>query len=102
MEGLSDMPAVPADVRAEAGIREVVDAYPEEYRLKPVDRTFLEALATQTGGKLAPEPKDVFAPLGESATVPRALWPWFAGAGLVLYVLDLLVRRLPWLRRRLR
>jgi Ca-activated chloride channel family protein len=92
---------VPADVRAEAGVRDVVEAYPEEYRLKPVDRTFLEALATQTGGKLAPEPRDVFAPQGEAATVPRPLWPWFAGAALVLYLLDLLVRRLPGLRRRL-
>lgn len=92
---------VPAEVRADAGIREVVDAYPEEYRLKPVDRTFLDALATQTGGKVAPEPADVFAPLGESATVPRPLWPWFGGAALLLYLLDLLIRRLPWLRRSL-
>lgn len=92
---------VPAGVAASVGVREVLPAYPEEYRLKPADRVFLEALASQTGGKFAPEPRDVVAPLGESAVVARALWPWFAAAGLVFYLLDLLVRRAPGLRRRL-
>lgn len=92
---------VPGVTAGDVPPRELVRPYPEELRGRPADQGFLQALARDTGGRYAPEPKDVFAAYGESATRPRALWPWFAGAALLAWLLDLLIRRAPWLRRSL-
>lgn len=82
------------------GVRELYPTAREEFKLLPPDQAFLKSFAEQTGGRYAPEPKDVFADYGEKFFKARALWPWFAGAALLLYVLDLLVRRAPWIWRR--
>jgi len=80
---------------ARAGVQALHRPYPDELRLKPADQALLQAMAEQTGGKFAPEPADVFASLGDHATRPRALWPWFAALALLCYLLDLAVRRVP-------
>lgn len=82
-----------------AGVQALHRAYPDELRLRPPDQALLQAIAEQTGGKFAPEPADVFAALGDHATQPRALWPWFAALALLCYLLDLAVRRVPRLGR---
>ena len=97
---LAESPGVPKAMVAKAGVRELHRAYPAEYRLYPPDAALLRSLSAQTGGKYAPEARDVFAAYGDSAQTPRALWPWFAAAGLLLYLLDLGVRRMPWWWRR--
>ncbi|MFO1319569.1 MAG: VWA domain-containing protein [Burkholderiales bacterium] len=90
---------VPADVAARAGVAELAPATPEEYRLRAPDVAFLKALAEQTGGRYAPEARDVFATQGEAHGRSRALWPGFAVAALILYLLDLFLRRAPVARR---
>ncbi|MBX9964144.1 MAG: VWA domain-containing protein [Burkholderiales bacterium] len=85
---------------ARAGVQALHRPYPDELRLKPADQALLQAMAEQTGGKFAPEPADVFASLGDHATRPRALWPWFAALALLCYLLDLAVRRVPRLAPR--
>jgi hypothetical protein len=79
--------------------RELVRPWPAEYRSVAPDHALLKALAEQTGGQVAPSVDDVFAARGEQASVPRALWPWCAGAALLLYLADLAVRRVPRRRR---
>ncbi len=90
----------PAEVQAAAGSRVLDRPFPPELRSAGTDIPFLKALAEQTGGRFEPQPQDVFDPLGEFLARPRPLWPWFAGAALALYLLDLFLRRSPWVRRR--
>jgi len=82
--------AVPRDPRG----------YPDELRQMPPDHALLKAIAEQTGGRYSPEPKDVFASLGDRAPRPRALWPWAAALALLLYLADLALRRAPGRRVR--
>lgn len=98
---LAEVPGVPKAMIAKAGPRELHRGFPAELRLHPPDAALLRSLAEQTGGKYAPEAGEVFAAYGDSAVVPKALWPWFAAAGLLFYLLDLAVRRVPWAWRRL-
>jgi uncharacterized membrane protein len=86
---------------ARAAVRELHRPFPDELRLLPTNLPFLRALAEQTGGRFAPEPAEVFASYGDGSTVPRPLWPWFAAAALALYLLDLAIRRVPWVWHRL-
>lgn len=90
----------PAEVQAAAGTRVLDRPFPPELRSAGTDIPFLKALAEQTGGRFEPQPQDVFDPMGESLAQPRPLWPWFAAAALALYLLDLFLRRSPWVRRR--
>ncbi|MEI7967862.1 MAG: VWA domain-containing protein [Betaproteobacteria bacterium] len=91
---------VPQDLRDLTGTRELTRPYPDEFRSQVPDKAFLQALAEQTGGRYAPQPADVFASLGdEPSAVRQPLWPWFAAAALVLYLLDLFLRRAPRARR---
>jgi uncharacterized protein YegL len=90
----------PAEVQAAAGSRVLDRPFPPELRSAGTDIPFLKALAEQTGGRFEPQPQDVFDPMGESQAQPRPLWPWFAAAALALYLLDLFLRRSPWVRRR--
>lgn len=97
---LAESAGVPKAMVAKAGVRELHRAYPAEFRLYPPNGALLRSLSEQTGGKYAPEAREVFAAYGDSAQVPWPLWPWFTVAGLVFYLLDLAVRRLPWAWRR--
>ncbi|MBI1395214.1 MAG: VWA domain-containing protein [Betaproteobacteria bacterium] len=90
---------VPEAIRTVAGTKILNRPYPDELRATAPDTAFLKALAGQTDGKYAPQVADVFAAHGEAYASPRALWPWFAAAALLLYVLDLFLRRAPWVRR---
>jgi hypothetical protein len=73
-------------------------AYPwsEEYRLLPPDNALLRALSERTGGVFSPRADEIFAPRGDGGIVLKSLWPWFAAAALLAFLLDILVRRAPW------
>jgi len=86
----------PAEL-ARAGTRSLHWPYSDEYRMLPANVALLRALSEQTGGAFAPPAEDIFRPRGDGGTVQRALWPWWAAAALLLYLLDLLVRRAPWI-----
>lgn len=70
-------------------------SYKPEYRHLTTNEGFLEQLAEATGGKYKPALEDLFA-VGEDEAVPvrRALWPWLLAAALILFVLDVALRRL--------
>ncbi|MCW5626541.1 MAG: VWA domain-containing protein, partial [Burkholderiales bacterium] len=98
---LAPSPGISRALVDQAGPRELHRPVSAEFRLLPPDQSLLRAIATQTGGAFAPEPAAVFADLGDTASRSRPLWPWFAAAALMLYLLDLALRRTPWGWRRL-
>ena len=54
-------------------------------------------LAAETGGVVAPAPGQVLSAGGDRVVRSRALWPLLALLALIAYLLDLSVRRVPWL-----
>jgi len=69
-------------------------SYPAEYHFYPPDTARLRSISTATDGAYEPEGKEIFDPRGESTEVPLALWPWICAIVLVLYITDVLLRRL--------
>ena len=85
-----------------AGARSLFYTYPDEDRVRPADLTLLRALSEQTGGALAPEEAEIFAPRGDGGIRGTSLWPACAALALLAFLLDILVRRAPWRWRTLR
>jgi hypothetical protein len=81
--------------------RTVFYPYPDEYRFYPPDVEKLESLSRETGGKVGPSIEEIFDVGDERASVPTALAPILMGLGLALYLLDIAVRRVPWLWQKL-
>ena len=81
------------------GLRRLHYTYPDEYRSGPPNVELLRTLAEATGGRLAPQTAQVFDPGSDRGSKRQGLWPWFAAAALVVYLLDIAVRRAPWFRR---
>ncbi len=89
---------IPDEALDQAGrTRTVFYPYPDEYRFYPPDVEKLEALSRETGGIVGPTVAEIFEVGDERASVPTALAPILVGFVLVLYLLDLAVRRAPWL-----
>lgn len=82
-----------------AGTRQLFYPYADEYRNYPPDMELLATLTAQTGGKVGPSIAEIFDPQGDHGVTRIALWPWLAAAALALYLLDLALRRVPWVRR---
>ena len=78
-----------------AGVRSLFYAYSDEYRSAPPNVALLRALSEQTGGAFAPDAAEIFRLRGDGGVTERPLWPWLAVLALLLYLLDLLVRRAP-------
>ena len=72
--------------------------YPDELRLRPVDRTTLEALASATGGRFNPRPDLVLEPSERTVPRDRALWPEVLVAAAILFVADVALRRISFER----
>jgi Mg-chelatase subunit ChlD len=83
-----------------AGTRRLFYTYPDEYRLLSANLPLLRTLSEQTGGSLSPGEDEIFKPRGDGGLRVTPLWPYFAGAALLLFLLDILVRRAPWSWRR--
>jgi hypothetical protein len=79
------------------GSRTVFYSFPDEYRFRPADTELLGAISERTGGQLDPETEDIFAYHGGAAIRPTPLWPFLAGLALFLFLLDIGIRRAPWL-----
>ena len=84
---------------AQAGTRSLTYPWPDEYRVLPPNTRLLQALSERTGGGFAPKAEDIFADRGDGGLVAKPLWPWLAAAALLLFLLDVLVRRAPWMDR---
>lgn len=71
----------------------VTNPYPREFLALAPDLVTLSRAALVTGGKMEPTAKEVFDPAGETIKYHQDLWSRFIGAAIVVYLLDLLVRR---------
>ncbi len=71
----------------------VTNPYPREFLALAPDLVTLSRAALVTGGKMEPSAKEVFDPAGENIRYHQDLWSRFIGAAIVVYLLDLLVRR---------
>ena len=89
---------LPEEALALAGnARALFYPYPDEYRFYPPDSARLEAIAEETGGVFRPEIEDIFAVRRETASFPTELWPFLAALALLLYFIDIALRRVAWL-----
>jgi hypothetical protein len=88
-----------ADAEAEPGARpppaaaRPADEAALERRFMPADTELLAAISRDTGGVFDPKPDAVFADLGDRAAVSAPLWPWLAGLAAMLWLADLMLRR---------
>ncbi|MGE0787484.1 MAG: VWA domain-containing protein [Sandaracinaceae bacterium] len=79
---------------------QLVNPYPLEYARFEPDLTLLERAATVTGGEVDPSVEAMFDPGEETALHHEELWPRVLFVALVLFVLDLLLRRVRLFDRR--
>ncbi len=79
-----------------AGGRALYYTYPDEDRLLPPNLPLLRAVSEQTGGALAPRLEEIFEPRGDGGVRTMSLWPLLTAIALLLFLLDILVRRAPW------
>ncbi len=70
--------------------------YSPEYLLRDEKFETLQKLAEVTGGKMKPEPGEVFRPTAQAAKTRRELAPFLLGLALILWPLDIWVRRRDW------
>ena len=76
--------------------------YADEYRENTVDYAMLERIASITGGRLLKpdeNPAGLFSTDSETRESTTPLWPYLALASLLLFILDIIVRRLYTLGR---
>jgi len=68
--------------------------YPDEMLFKPTNHTLLRSVAAATGGAYDPEPESIFAPDGRTVERITPLWCWLVLAAMILFVVDVGLRRL--------
>jgi uncharacterized membrane protein len=78
----------------------VSNPYPREYASFEPDVDRLSRAALAGGGKLDPPPKDLFDPQGEKIVYYEQLWSRFILAAIVVFLLDLLIRRVRFFDRK--
>jgi uncharacterized protein YegL len=83
-------------VGAESGgqSRVLAYSYPDEYHFYPPNTEMLRSISAETKGRFQPRTEDIFDAGGETTALPTPLWPYFAAIALVLYLTDVLLRRL--------
>ena len=74
--------------------RGLIVGYPDELRLKPTNDVLLRSIARTTSGQFAPKPGEVFADHGQTALRAVPLRPWLLTLALLLFVLDVALRRI--------
>lgn len=74
--------------------RGLVVGYSDELRLRPTNEALLRQIAATSGGAYNPTPASIFQPTERLAQRPTALWPWLLTAALLLFVLDVALRRI--------
>ena len=82
--------------------RGIMVGYPDELRLKPTNKELLERVAASTGGLFDPKAEELFALQDDDRTAwkAEALWPYLVAAAAFLFVLDVLLRRIDFVRYR--
>lgn len=70
--------------------------YPAEFRASAPASSILEEMAAATGGKVNPQPEDVFRPCAVPARTRRDLAPWCLLLAALLWPVDVWARRRQW------
>jgi len=80
---------------AGAGItaRSVLPDAAAEYRFRPTNEGLLQSIAASTGGAYHPTPASLANAAGDTRTERRPLWPLLVTLALLLWFVDLLLRR---------
>jgi Ca-activated chloride channel homolog len=68
-------------------------SYPEEYHFYPPNIEALQNISQETGGKFQPTAEEIFNTSTEVTVVPVELWQYFTFLGLLLYMVDVYLRR---------
>jgi hypothetical protein len=68
--------------------------YPAELRLLETNESLLRNVARVTGGSYQPPPEEIFADDGRRVVVTAEWWPVLLMAALVLFVIDVALRRM--------
>ena len=84
----AERPGAPADVRR---LLPDLDA---EYRFRPPDEVLLGAVASATGGAMASNVAALEWPAASVRSSRHALWPWLVVLALVVWMVDVLLRRI--------
>ena len=75
--------------------RAVTVSYKPEYRHLALNENYLKTMAASTGGKYQPTVEELFkVEPNESVPVRKRLWPWLLGAALLIFMVDVALRRL--------
>ncbi|MEP6663553.1 MAG: VWA domain-containing protein, partial [Verrucomicrobiota bacterium] len=75
--------------------RALTVSYKPEYRHLSLNENFLREISTVTGGKYNPSLDEIFqVSKSESVPVRKRLWPWLLSLALLLFVLDVALRRM--------
>lgn len=75
--------------------RSLVISFPDEFRQQPVNAELLQQITGLTGGVMRPDPESLFRPAQDpSVRMPQPLWSWLLTAALLLFVVDVALRRL--------
>ncbi|MDR1382432.1 MAG: VWA domain-containing protein [Planctomycetaceae bacterium] len=81
--------------------RGVMIGYPDELRLKPANTDLLERIAASTDGTFQPRPESLFEPdLTRTAWKSQPLWQYLLTIAAFLFVVDVLLRRVDFARRK--
>ena len=68
--------------------------YPDELRLRPANADLLKSIAGASGGRFEVRPESVFDVPEQTAPRTVPLWPYLATAAVLLFVLDVALRRI--------
>lgn len=74
--------------------RGMMVGYSDELRIRPTNETLLQSIASTSGGTYDPAPQSVFDRETETANRPTPLWPYLLTAALILFVIDVALRRI--------
>ena len=69
--------------------------YSDELRIRPTNDDLLRSIAETSGGTFISEPSELAdAAKAASVTRPFPLWPWLVSVAIVLFALDVALRRI--------
>jgi uncharacterized membrane protein len=77
-----------------ADVRRLLPDLDAEYRFRPADEELLGAVASATGGTMATNVAAIEWPAASARSSRHALWPWLVVAALVVWMVDVLLRRI--------
>ena len=75
--------------------RGLMVGYPDELRLRPPNEDLLKSIARASGGEFDPKPETIFAEKeDDKAQRATPLWPWLLTIAMVLFLIDVALRRI--------